>query len=106
MLVDIVVGKPVDVLQNEAGNGLSKVELRVFGQRLDRKLLQVLLGQLSLLRLDHLHQRVVVRVGLRLLFVQVDVVFDVFHALLRLFSVDLALHLDCRDLGFSLGLDL
>jgi hypothetical protein len=94
------------VVLNELGDRLSKVKLRVGGDRLDGQFLQVLLRELGLFSLNHFHHTVVVSVSFGMLSVAVDLVFDVLHLLLGLFSGNLLLHFDCSDLSLALCLDL
>ena len=90
---------------DELGNRLSKVQLGVVSKRLDSQLLQEFGRQLSLLRLNHLHDLVMVSIGLADFSLSVDIILNVLHSLLGLLGSDLFLHLDLRDFSLRLSLD-
>ena len=98
----------LDVLREELRDALTEVQLGVVGEAFNREFLQVLWSELSLLGLDHLHQLVVVGVRLCLLFVQKDLVLDVFYPLLGFFGGHLLFHFNlvyfrqCLSLNFRL----
>jgi hypothetical protein len=100
----------LDVIREVFWDRLSEVELGVLSKALDGYFLQELGGQFGLVGLYLLVNSVELSISSSLLPIQKHLVFDVFDLFIRLFLLDLLVHLDLvyLSLGFSLdhGLEL